>query len=427
MNYQEALEYIHGTHKFGMKLGLHNISLLLGLMGNPHEKLKYVHIAGTNGKGSTAAFISSVLIEAGYRVGIYTSPYIQRFTERIRINSIEISQEDLARITGFVKGKIVEMLEMGETHPTEFEIVTAIAFQYYYENDCDIVVLEVGLGGRYDSTNVIDVPLVSVITTISYDHTDILGKTLPEIAYEKAGIIKKDGDVVAYPHHEEVERVFHDACESQNAELRKTNFGSLHITEYSIHGQTFNYQEHTGLHISLLGEYQTRNAAVALDVLKLLAQKEYRISEDAVRKGMDSAKWPGRLEVLSSSPVFLIDGAHNLEGAKVLVEMLAHYFPGKSISFIIGVLKDKDYKSIIETVSPVARNFITVTPDSPRALPAEELAIFIKPYCKDVEVSDKIELAVRTALQNAQNDDVICAFGSLHYIGHVREYFSKQH
>jgi len=199
MNYEEALEYIHGALKFGSKLGLHNIRVLLELMGNPHKKLKFVHVAGTNGKGSTVAFISSILIEAGYKTGIFVSPYIERFTERIKINNQEIPGADLARITGFVKEKVDIMVQRGENHPTEFEIVTAMAFQYYYENNCDVVVLEVGLGGRLDSTNVIDTPLASVITTISYDHMDRLGSTLPEIAFEKAGIIKEGGDVVMYP------------------------------------------------------------------------------------------------------------------------------------------------------------------------------------------------------------------------------------
>ena len=212
MDYDQAIEYIHSTFKFGVKLGLENIKALLDLMDNPHKKLKYVHVAGTNGKGSTVAFISSILIESGYRVGIYTSPYIQRFTERIRVNTDEISKQDLARITSFVRDKVESMVSMGLNHPTEFEIVTAIAFQYFFEKGCDIVVLEVGLGGRFDSTNVIDNPLVSVITTISYDHMDILGDTLSKIAFEKAGIIKDGTHVVLYPQSKDAERVLEEIC-----------------------------------------------------------------------------------------------------------------------------------------------------------------------------------------------------------------------
>jgi len=198
MNYDEALDYIFGTLKFGSKLGLHNIGVLLKLMGDPQKKLKFVHVAGTNGKGSTTAFISSILTEAGYKTGVFISPYIQRFTERMRIGSEEISRDELAEITGFVKENVDKMIAMGENHPTEFEIVTAIAFEYFYRNNCDVVVLEVGLGGRFDSTNIIDTPLVAVITTISFDHTDRLGNTLPQIAFEKAGIIKPGGTVVRF-------------------------------------------------------------------------------------------------------------------------------------------------------------------------------------------------------------------------------------
>ncbi len=421
MNYEQALNYIHGTYKFGSKLGLNNIKRLLDLMGNPHQKLKYVHVAGTNGKGSTSSFISSILAESGYRTGLYISPYIERFTERIRINGDEIAEDDLTRITGFVKEKVDIMLANGENHPTEFEIITAIAFQYYYEKKCDIVVLEVGLGGRLDSTNVIDVPEVAVITTINYDHTDRLGNTLTQIAFEKAGIIKNKGDVVIYPQEPEVMEVFRKVCAERGARLHVTDMSSLELVDYDINRQIFYFGRYKGLTISLLGEHQVKNAAVAVKASEILASKGYGITEASIRKGLESTRWPGRFEVLLKKPYFVIDGAHNPEGSKALADSLRRYFPGKKVSFIFGVLKDKNYSSMIEAVLPLARRFITVQPQSIRAFTSYQLAEYLKSYCNDVIASDTIKEAVHTALDLSDPDDVVCAFGSLYYIGEVRK------
>jgi len=425
MNYTEALEYIHGTRKFGCKLGLENIKTLLGMLENPHEKLRYVHVAGTNGKGSTVAFISSILIESGYKTGIFISPYIERFTERIRVNSEEIPQEDLARITGVVKEKVDEMLNKGLPHPTEFEIVTAIAFQYYYEMKCDVVVLEVGLGGRFDSTNVIGAPLASVITSISYDHMDILGNTLSQIAFEKAGIIKNNSDVVLYPQEKEVEKVIENACYERNSNLHKARFEDIRVIDYNIEGQMFNFGLYENLKIRLLGDHQLKNAAVALETCKILAYKGYRITEKTIRKGLEETSWPGRMEVVCKNPLVLIDGAHNIDGVRVLAKNLDKYFSNKKKIFIMGVLKDKEYKAMIEVIAPIADRIITVTPLSERALSAVELAEIIKPYCKNVSISGTIESGIITAVQIYTNYDIICAFGSLHYIGEVRRYFEN--
>lgn len=423
MNYNEALSYIHGTLKFGIKLGLESIESLLELMGNPHTKLKYVHIAGTNGKGSTAAFISSALIEAGHKVGVFTSPSLERFNERIKVNNVEIDGDDLARITAFVKEKVDIMISKYNIYPTEFEIVTAIAFKYFYEMNCDIVVLEVGLGGRFDATNVIKEALVSVVTTISYDHMDRLGDTLEKIAFEKAGIIKDRGDVVVFPQERKVQEVINNVCQEKNAKLHIVDFESTKIKNYSIEGQKFEYNGNT-LDISLLGEHQVKNAVVALRVLEILRNKGYEISDDSIKRGLVKAKWPGRLEVLSKQPVFLIDGAHNKEGAQALAKVLKTYFPKKKIIFIIGALKDKDIESIVQPTLPLAAEYITVTPDSNRALTSKEMADFVLRYCKNVLVSDTIEEAIKTSLDRASSkDNVICAYGSLYYIGKIRSFF----
>lgn len=423
MTYEEALAYIHGTLKFGSKLGLYNIGLLLDLMGNPHKKLKFIHVAGTNGKGSITAFISSILKEAGYRTGVYTSPFIQRFTERIRIGENEISNEDIAGITIFVKECVDKMLSMGENHPTEFEIVTAVALEYYYRKNCDVVVLEVGLGGRFDSTNIIDTPELAVIATISYDHTDRLGKTLPEIAFEKAGIIKPGGDVVVYSQSREVEQVFENACAERGATLHKTDFSTISLHEFGIDGQKFSFCGFEKLEIGLLGRHQTYNAAVALNAMLLLQKKGYHITEADIRRGLLKTKWPGRLEVLSRNPVFIIDGAHNPEAATVLRNALEEYFPERPVTFIMGVLMDKDYQTMMKTILPGCNRLFAVTTDSPKALPAAELAKAASNYCKNTQISDTIEKAVRTCINTAAPDEIICAFGSLYYIGSVRELF----
>lgn len=427
MNYKEALEYIHGTLKFGVKLGLHNMEVLLELMGNPHKKLRFVHVAGTNGKGSTAAFISSILIESGYRVGIYTSPYIERFTERMKVNQEEIPGEELAKITEFVKEKVELMVAQGENHPTEFEIVTAIAFQYFFKSNCQIVVLEVGLGGRFDSTNVIDAPEVAVITTINYDHMDILGHTLQQIAYEKAGIIKKKGQVVVYPQEEGVEKVFIEKCKETGSEFHRVDFSEVKQLQFDSEGQIFSFKEFASLKISLLGDHQIKNAVMAIKTVEILRKRGYQITDSSLRNGLFKTQWKGRFEILLKNPVFIIDGAHNQEGAKVLAGTLEKYFPYRRKIFIMGVLKDKDYKGVIDEVIHGASECITITPLSPRALGGEDLAKVIRPYCKNVQVSDTIEEAVRTSIEKAEKADVICAFGSLTHIGVMREFINKHY
>jgi len=424
MNYTEALDYIHGTLKFGVKLGLANIAALLQLMGDPHKNLKFVHVAGTNGKGSTVAFISSILMESGYKTGIYTSPYLERFTERIKIGSEEISETDVARITVFVKEKVEQLIENGGNHPTEFEIVTAIAFQYFFEKGCDIVVLEVGLGGRFDSTNVIECPLAAVITTISYDHMNILGDTLEKIAYEKAGIIKENTDVVLYPQANEALQVFERVCYDKKSRLNRILLSDFEILESSISGSSFLHKKYGRYKIRIPGEHQAANAVTAIETVKILKEKGFdRICEVTIDKGLMKAMWPGRLEMVCNDPVFLIDGAHNSEGAVTLAGNLKKYFPGKKMLVIIGVLKDKDYKSIIEPLIPIASEFIAVKPQNDRGMESQDLAIILRDYCNNVSVSDTIEEAISNSIKIVTKDSIICAYGSLYYIGQIRKYF----
>lgn len=423
MNYEEAMEYIHGTLKFGSKLGLDSIGKLMDFMGNPQRKLKFVHVAGTNGKGSTAAFISSILINSGYKTGTFTSPYIQRFTERIKIDDREIETNELTEIIEFVKSKIDLMLQEGLDHPTEFEIITAVAFEYFYRNNCDIVVLEVGLGGRYDSTNIIESPEVSVITTISLDHTDRLGKTIADIAFQKAGIIKPNCDTVVYPQKLDAERVFEEVCETQNSILHKVNLDTLVLKEFGLDGQIFDYKKYKNLEVKLLGEHQLRNAAVAIDTCEILINKGFNIDNNNIRQGIAETKWPGRLEIISQKPLILIDGAHNLEGGQSLNTALDMYFTNKRKIYIVGFLKDKDYTKIMEMLAPKAQSIIAVNPCNERAIPSSELAEILKQYSNNVQDGITIENGLKLALENADQESVICVFGSLYMIGEIRRFF----
>lgn len=425
LDHIQALEYIRESLKFGSILGLERIEGLLERMDNPHRKLKYVHVAGTNGKGSTVAFISSILMSAGYRVGTYTSPSIERFNERIRVNGEDIENEALARITSDIKGHIKRMESEGLENPTEFEITTALAFQYFVDKACDIVVLEVGLGGRLDSTNVIESPEVCVITTIDFDHMEILGNTLSQIASEKAGIIKQGSDVVIYPQDKEAEKVIYQKADSVGAKVRKADFESIHILASDVFSQTFNYRELTGLTIRLAGLHQTRNASVAIEAAKLLKKKGWAIDEASIRRGLESARWPGRFELLSEEPIFIADGAHNSQGVAMLRSNLEQLFPDRKITFIMGVLADKDYTEMISEMAPIAQRFITVDVDNKRVLPCEELAEIIEEMDIEAIAAHDVHTAIRLAMLLAGNDGVICSFGSLYYVGKVREYFTK--
>ncbi|WZL74445.1 bifunctional folylpolyglutamate synthase/dihydrofolate synthase [Clostridiaceae bacterium 35-E11] len=425
MNYQEALNYIHNTYKFGSKLGLENITYLLELMGNPQEELKVIHVAGTNGKGSTSSFIHSVLMTQGYKVGLYTSPYLEEFTERMRINGKNIPKEVLAEITTFIKEKVQEMLARGMQHPTEFEIVTAIGFEYFKREKVDFVVLEVGLGGRGDSTNVVKSPLVSVITPIDFDHTDYLGDTLEKIAFEKAGIIKENSYVVSYPQKEEAMKVIEDVCTARNAKLRKAAIDAIAIIEQSDKGQVFhgNYGDETleNLEIRMLGAHQVQNAVLALTALFTLEKGHHiKISKEALYEGLKNSIWPGRLEIMQQNPIVLIDGAHNVHGIKALTKVLKDLFKGKNIILGIGILGDKDVDPMLAEIIPLATNVVLTEPDNPRALAVEKLSEKVAKYEKTVSKKKKISEAVETALSLANEEDVVVFAGSLYMIGEVR-------
>ena len=423
MNYNEALNFISESHKFGMRLGLDNMKRLLELLGNPQEKLNIVHVAGTNGKGSTCSFISTILVECGYKVGLYTSPYLETFTERIRINNENIPEEKVANIISLIKEKIDIMIKEGYEYPTEFEIVTAMAFYYYFIENTDYVVLEVGLGGRYDATNVIDKSLVSVITSISLDHTGILGDTLEKIAYEKAGIIKENGTVFVYNQTNRVKNIIKEVCNEKNAKYIEVDFDDVIIKKSDINYQSFDYKKYKDIKINLIGEHQIKNSILALNVVEFILDN---VNLDIIKKGIEKTKWAGRIEKLSKSPLFIIDGAHNEDGAKSLQKVLDKNLKDKNMTLIIGMLEDKDIDTVLEILIPYFNKVITTTPNNTRAISCDKLKDKVYKYNKNVTSMQQIEKAVEYVLENSKKDDVIICAGSLYMIGEVRKEVLKE-
>ena len=424
MKYSEALSYINDKDKFGSRLGLSSIGKLLELLHNPHLGLKYLHVAGTNGKGSTSSYLAHMLQEAGYKVGLYTSPFLERFNERIQINGLDIPDDTLGRITSLVKDAADKMVEEGLEHPTTFEILTAIAFVYYKEEETDYVVLEVGLGGRFDSTNVIEESLISIITTLDYDHIAELGDTLGKIAYQKAGIIKENGIVVSYPQDEEAAAVIKEVVTEKHAELFFSPNDSIQIKEENEYGSVFNYtfgeNKFNDLKISMLGEYQVYNAALALTSLLVLRDKGLlKISDEDLKSGLSKTKWKGRLEVLKRNPTFLIDGAHNVQGINQLAKAL-ELFTYEKLILGIGILKDKDVDHMIEKLAPMADIIVVTEVKMPRKLEAEKLALEIKKYNDNVYVEKEVKDAIDKTIELASEKDIIVFGGSLYLIGEVR-------
>lgn len=427
MDYKEALDYIHNTNKFGVVLGLENIKRLLELMGNPQKDLKFIHVAGTNGKGSTSSYITNMLTVADYQVGFFTSPFLERFNERIRINNENIPDEDLGDVTEFTKNAVDKMLAEGLNHPTEFEVVTAIAIEYYKRKAVDFVVLEVGLGGRFDSTNVIDDSLISVIVPIAMDHIDILGDTLEKIAYEKAGIIKKNGLVVSYPQDAEAREVVEKVAKEEQATLITVPVENLVVSEMNEMGTRFDfsYGGHVmkDLQIRLIGNHQAYNASTAITtVLALKDSGAIEITDAEIREGLEQTRWIGRLELLKTSPRFIIDGAHNMQGIEALKKTIEEVFQYDKLILGLGILKDKDVESMISEMAPVGDEIIVTEPNIFRAMTADELGERIGKYNPNYTVEKDIQKAIDLAYEKAGENDIILFSGSLYLIGDVRRY-----
>lgn len=420
MTYSEALKLMEGTSWKGAAPGLGREREILEVLGNPQDKCRFVHVAGTNGKGSTCAMIASVLQKAGYKTGLYTSPHLSRVNERFVIDGSCISDEEFVRLaekTEAARRKTGNIC-------TGFEMLTAAAFMYFAENSCDIVVLETGLGGRFDATNVISCPEVAVITNISLDHCSVLGNTTEEIAFEKAGIFK-GGCCVSHPQTPEAASVLSGAAEFAGPPLKFADMSRVLPLSAAPEGQRFYYGDEEYF-IPLLGNYQRENAAAALLTIECLKNNGWEISPEDVTRGLSEVKWPGRFEILMRNPYFIVDGGHNPHSAEAVRDTLLQYFPDKKITLLIGVLSDKDWPAMLDILAPAADGFVAVTPGSARALSAKTLAWALERYGKEVKAREAVEDGVIAALTSAGSDGVVCAFGSLYLAGELRECFKKR-
>lgn len=418
MNINEALSFIHKTVWLGSKPGLSRTEHLLSLMGNPHKELKFVHVAGTNGKGSTSACIASILREAGYKTGLYTSPYINVFNERMQIDGKMISDDELCRLCEYIKPFSDSMTD---DPPTEFELITALAMEYFRKNNCDIVVLEVGMGGELDSTNVIDSPEAAVICAIDLDHTEFLGNTVEKVAEAKAGIIKKGTKAALYDCEKSVYDVFDSRCKQVGASLVTAGFDKIENINPSLRFIEFDFGRYKNIKLSLVGSYQPKNASVAITATELLREKGYKISDKNIYDGLEKVSWAGRFEILGENPVFILDGAHNPHGMKAAVNSLKDHFAGKKIHFVVGAMADKDVSGMMAMLTPLAESFIAVKPDNPRAMEAETLSQLLTNLGAKSESCDSIKEAVAKAVNKAGDKGIVACLGSLYFSGEIRK------
>lgn len=420
MTCEQAIDYLYSRLKFGSVPGLERIAALCNLLGNPQDKLKFVHVAGTNGKGSACTMISEMLINAGYKTGLYTSPYVIDFRERMQINGEMIPKDELGELMEEIKPKVEELDKKGIT-PTEFEVLTSLAFLYYYKNNCDIVVLEVGLGGLCDSTNIIKPPELSVIMSISYDHTNILGKTIEEIAFQKSGIIKEGSPVVIYPQiYLQARDIIKNTAKKKHCKLYETDKSKIEVIKSDTFGSEFTY---CGKKIctSLIGSQQILNAATAYEAGKALHDCGYNLAEENILNGIKSAKIAARTQIISKEPLIVIDGGHNVDGINALCGNLKTIFSDYSIIAVMGMLKDKDVDTSVKMLAPMCRRIITVTIDNKRSMQAEELKDKILPYCSDVTAVANSAEAYDLAKKEMLKGDMLLVCGSLYLASEIEK------
>ena len=416
MNYEESLSYIHSINWSFCNLGLERITELCRRLGNPQDELKFIHVAGTNGKGSVCAMLDETLRAAGYRTGLYTSPYIRDFNERMKVDGEMISREELAELTTLVR----PIADAMEDKPTEFELITAIAFEYFRRHKCDVVVLEVGLGGRLDSTNVIKEPLISVITGIDFDHVTMLGNTIQEIAAEKAGIIKEGCPCLYGGAENAAYRTIRAIADKHHAPFYTVDRSTLCKKESALEGTVFDFEQYKDLRLSLLGAYQPYNATIVLSAVEILKAQGFLIDESHVRQALSCVHWMARFELLSSDPVVIYDGGHNQQGVSVAVQSIREYFPDGKVNVLSGVMADKDYDAMIEELKSVTRKAFTVTPHNARALSAEEYAAAFALHKVDALAFETIESAVSAAINDSRENGVpLICLGSLYLYSDV--------
>lgn len=432
MDYKEVMYYVNNMARFGTNIGLKRTEKLLEILGEPHKKLKCIHIAGTNGKGSTTAMLSEILHEAGYRVGMYTSPYIEEFEERMQIDGKNISKEQLINVVSRVKEAVDKVVDMGYDNPTQFEIVTCAMYLYFYEQKVDYAVIEVGMGGRLDSTNVIN-PILTIITSISLDHMQVLGDTVEKIAREKAGIIKKNVPLVLYPHEPSVQKVIEEVCIKNNSKIIKVHKESAKyienkkvVNKNGVQAVMQRLQIKTkndtyDLELCLLGKHQILNCAVVINAVEELINLGLNISKENIQNALKNVVWPARLEIIKNKPTVVLDGAHNIDGVINITESIDTYFQYDNLILILGILADKQVDSMIEVIAPKAKKVFTVTPNSDRAELSEDLKNAVLKYNKNCEAFLEYEKAYDTALNYCGENDLLLICGSLYMVGDMRK------
>ena len=418
MNYNESLDYLKSISNRGSRPGLSRILEILKLLGEPQKSLKIIHVAGTNGKGSVCRMLESVLTEAGYKTGLFTSPCIDSETECFRIIKKNISESDFSETVSHIK--TVE--ENMDDKPTSFEFETAMAVWYFYQKKCDVVILEVGMGGRLDATNISDTPVLSVITDVALDHMDYLGNTISEISSEKAGIIKPSCPTVFGGNNPEALNVIQTAANKLSSSLLLTKRENAEIISSGLKGSVFNYNEYTNLKIKLAGLYQPGNAAVAIDSIKILNKSGFNISKNSIYNGLAVTEWTGRFEIFSDNPPIIYDGSHNPQGMTATVNSIKEYFSGMKVNLIMGVMADKDYKKMVNIISPYINQVYTVTPNNQRALNGAELSDLFKKNNVNSEYQTDISKAVSSAVSfsNKSNTPLII-LGTLYMYNDIKK------
>ena len=421
MTYEEALAYLENYTWSKTRLGLGRTRELTAKLGDPQKKLRFVHVAGSNGKGSTCAMTASILQAAGFKTGLYTSPYIQTFCERIQVNGENIPEHRLAEVTE----KLRDAAETMEDHPSWFEMVTAVAFQYYLEENCDIVVLEVGMGGEFDSTNVIEAPEVAVLINIGLEHTEYHGDTIEAISRTKRGIIKPGCRVVSYDNVPEVKEIISEVAKENGAPLVFADPSGIRLVSRDLDGQVFEWEGKT-YRLPLHGEHQLRNASVVMEIVRELREQGWDISDEAVRRGLAEVKWPARFQILSRDPLFILDGGHNPQCAEAMTESLDALLPGQKVDFLLGILADKDYTQMIDILGPYAASFHCIAPENERALGVEALADTIRARGFETYAYNDLGEAIRAVCDSAAaNSRPAVCFGSLYLAGEVLNCYDK--
>ena len=420
MNYEESLAYIHSVMWQGSRPGLERITELLDKMGNPQKKLKVIHVTGTNGKGSFCAMLESILRHSGYRTGLFTSPYIEHFEERMMVNGEMISREKLAEITSEIKPIADSMSDL----PTEFELITAIGFAFFAKMNCDICIIEAGMGGRLDSTNVFDTPILSVITGVALDHTAFLGDTTEKIAFEKAGIIKHSTPVLIGNVDTSSYKVIAEKASITNSPLIKVDYNRIKNLNATLDGSKFDYKERKGIQIPLIGLYQPRNAANVLEAVEILQGLGYTITDESLTKGLSATIWKARFEKLSKNPLVLYDGSHNPEGIVYAVKTIKELFGNIKLKLVTGVMEDKDHSGMAKALSEIAHSVYTVTPNNPRSYNCHRFAEEFASHGVHSKGFDCIEDAVKAALSEDPHLPVI-GLGSLYLYSEFKSALNK--